>query len=260
VTVTARREAVQLLVARGLSQRRACVLLQLQRSTFGYQARPERDAELTSQVDELARRHPRYEYRRVWALLRRRGQCMNLKHVHRLWKRAKLQVRKVRRKRGLARPATVPVQATHPGHVWTYDFLHDRCLFASGKGMGQGRRTSAASRTSIDAARLPLASALFSRLPRSQARRSSGSAPAILLAETSPRLPPWNGPSIAMVTAGLPASCPCAMTTPSSDWGTIPAAEAREIPRDATGQAARGSDRDQEAPGRTRAPATQVAG
>jgi hypothetical protein len=31
--------------------------------------------------------------------------------------------------------------------------------------------------------------------------------------ETSLRLPPWSGPSIAMVTAGLPASCPCAMTT-----------------------------------------------
>ena len=90
-------------------------------------------------------------------------------------------------------------------------------------------------RTSIDAARLPLVSALFSRLPRSQARRSSRRAPAILLTETFPRLLPWNGPSIAMVTVGLPARCPCAMTIPSLDWGTIHAAEAREIPRDATG-------------------------
>jgi putative transposase len=126
--VAARREAVQFLVARGLSQRRACLLLQLQRSTFGYQARPESHAELTTQVDELARRHPRYGYRRVWALLRRRGQRVNKKHVHRLWKRAKLQVRKAMRKRGLARVVSIPVQATHPGHVWTYDFLHDRCL------------------------------------------------------------------------------------------------------------------------------------
>jgi hypothetical protein len=80
VTVAARREAVQLLVARGLSQRRACVLLQLQRSTFGYQARPESNTELTTQVAELARH------------------------------------------------AMIPVQASHPGHVWTYAFLHDRCL------------------------------------------------------------------------------------------------------------------------------------
>jgi putative transposase len=128
VTVPARREAVQLLVARGLSQRQACVLLQLPRSTLGYQARPARNAELVTQVHELAQRHPRYGYRRVWALLRRRGQHANKKHVHRLWKRAKLQVRTSTRKRRSARPATVPVQATHPDHVWAYDFIHDHCL------------------------------------------------------------------------------------------------------------------------------------
>jgi putative transposase len=126
--VAARREAVQLLVARGLSQRRACVLLQLRRSTFGYQARPERNAELTIQLNELARQHPRYGYRRVWALLRRRGQRVNKKHVHRLWKQARLQVRKLTRQRRLVHRAVIPVQATPPGHVWTYDFLHDRCL------------------------------------------------------------------------------------------------------------------------------------
>jgi putative transposase len=128
VTVAARRAAVQLLVAQGLSQRRACVLLQLRRSTFDYQARPERDAELSTQLHELAHRHPRYGYRRVWALLRRRGQRVNKKHVHRLWKQARLQVRKVTRQRRVARRAMIPVQATQPGHVWTYDFLHDRCL------------------------------------------------------------------------------------------------------------------------------------
>jgi putative transposase len=128
VTVAARREGVQCLVAHGLAQRRACILLQLQRSTFSYQARPERDAGLAEEVHELAQRHPRYGYRRVWALLRRRGRRVNKKHVHRLWKRAKLQVRKVRPQRGPARPAMVPVQATHPGHVWTYDFLHDHCV------------------------------------------------------------------------------------------------------------------------------------
>jgi putative transposase len=64
----------------------------------------------------------------VWALLRRRGQRVNKKRVHRLWKRAKLQVRKARRKRGLARAVSIPVQATHPGHVWTYGFLQNRCF------------------------------------------------------------------------------------------------------------------------------------
>jgi hypothetical protein len=63
-----------------------------------------------------------------WALLRRRGQHVNKKHVHRLQKQARLQVRKDTRKRQPARSGIIPVQATHPGYVWTYDFLRDRCL------------------------------------------------------------------------------------------------------------------------------------
>lgn len=128
MTVAARREGVQCLMAHGLTQRRACVLLQRQRATFNYQACPDRHVGLVKEIHDLAQRHPRYGYRRVWALLRRRGRRVNKKHVHRLWKRAKLQVRKVTRQRGSARTASVPVQALHPGHVWTYDFLHDHCL------------------------------------------------------------------------------------------------------------------------------------
>jgi putative transposase len=92
-----------------------------------YQARPERDPALVEQVQNLAQRHPRYGYRRIWALLRRRHQRVNKKRVHRLWRRAKLQVRKVRRKRRRIHPTGLPVQATHPGQVWSYDFVHDAC-------------------------------------------------------------------------------------------------------------------------------------
>lgn len=128
MTLPARREAVQFLVTRGISERRACSLLELHRSTLQYQPQPERNADLTEQVQELAQRHPRYGYRRVWALLRRRGRQVNRKRIHRLWKRANLQVRKVRRKRRPGRETSVPLLAAHPGHVWTYDFVHDHCL------------------------------------------------------------------------------------------------------------------------------------
>jgi putative transposase len=103
-------------------------LLALHRATLDYQPRPDRNVLLASQIHDLARRYPRYGYRRVWALLRRHGQQVNKKHVHRLWTRAELQVHKVQRKRRPARRAMVPVQAMHPGHVWTYDFLHEHCL------------------------------------------------------------------------------------------------------------------------------------
>jgi len=128
VTPAARREGVRFLVARGISPRRACVLRPLYRSPLDYQPRPDRQALLAAQVHALALRHPRSGDRRGWALLRRRGQQVPKKHGPRLWTRAKLQVPQGRRTPRPARMAMVPVQAVHPGHVWTDDSLFDQWL------------------------------------------------------------------------------------------------------------------------------------
>jgi putative transposase len=127
--VAALREAVQFLVDQGLSTQRACALLQFQRSTFYYPAQPDRNSDLEQQVRELAQRHPRYGYRRIWALLRRK-QPVNKKRIHRLWKRSRLQVGRRPRKhrRHTATGNAIRLKACYPGHVWTYDFIHDRCL------------------------------------------------------------------------------------------------------------------------------------
>jgi putative transposase len=44
--------------------------------------------------------------------------------VHRLWKRAKLQVKRPTRRR-VRRERPLPVAATYPNHVWAYDFVQD---------------------------------------------------------------------------------------------------------------------------------------
>ena len=54
LTVGEQREAVGFLVTHGVSQRRACALVNLQRSTFRYQARPDRDPALAEQVQNLS--------------------------------------------------------------------------------------------------------------------------------------------------------------------------------------------------------------
>jgi putative transposase len=119
---------VRFLVERGVSQRRACALVKANRATVQYQPRTRSDAGLVERVSVLAQRYPRYGYRRIWALLRREGRVVNHKRVQRLWQQAQLQVRKPRRRRRIAaRPALVPTQATYPGQVWTYDFVHDAC-------------------------------------------------------------------------------------------------------------------------------------
>jgi putative transposase len=101
--------------------------VQIHRSTVQYQARPDHNAELLTTIQELAQQRRRYGYRRIYRLLGRRGQKVNKKRVQRLWQRAKLQVGRPRRKRR-RRTERPPQQATHPNHVWTYDFVKDRCL------------------------------------------------------------------------------------------------------------------------------------
>jgi putative transposase len=117
---------VRFLIGPGVSPRRACQLLQSPRSTFQYQARPDRNADLAEQVRGLAAKHPRYGESRIHALLRRK-QKVNKKRIHRLWQLSRLQVQKRPRKRLRMARSDVPVKATHPNHVWTYDFLEDHC-------------------------------------------------------------------------------------------------------------------------------------
>jgi len=78
---------------------------------------------------ELVRQHPRFGYRRIWALLRREGWRVNRKRVWRLWRQQGLKVpRRQRKKRRLGSGANSCVRrpAGHKDHVWAWDFLHDR--------------------------------------------------------------------------------------------------------------------------------------
>ena len=76
----------------------------------------------------VARDHPRYGYRRAWAVLRGEGWGVNRKRVHRLWREAGLQVpQKVQKRRrvGTGENSTVRLAPERPNHVWCYDFVFD---------------------------------------------------------------------------------------------------------------------------------------
>jgi putative transposase len=106
--------------------RRACELAGVSRRWLGYLSRRGEDPVL-GRLKELAMKHPRYGYRRLWALLRRAGQVVNLKRVRRLCVLYGLKLsRKIRRKRrGIGQG--LPCRAEYPNHVWAYDFVHDVC-------------------------------------------------------------------------------------------------------------------------------------
>ena len=75
----ARRRAVRhLREAFGVSERRACRVLCQLRSTQRRRPRPrEWEQRLVARMLELVRLHPRFGYRRVWALRRREGKRAN---------------------------------------------------------------------------------------------------------------------------------------------------------------------------------------
>lgn len=135
---TRRREAVAKAMASfKVSERRACRALGVPRSSQRYVGTEgEREEELLLRIRALARENPRYGYRRIRALPRREGWSVNLKRVHRLWRREGLKVPQVQRKRrrlGQSENGCTRHRAERPNHVWSYDFIPDQT--ADGRGL-----------------------------------------------------------------------------------------------------------------------------
>jgi putative transposase len=84
---------------------------------------------LVAKMLELVRQHPRFGYRRIWALLRRPGFRVNRKRVYRLWRKEGLKVpRRKKKKRRLGHSGNGCAKrcAQARNHVWAWDFIHDR--------------------------------------------------------------------------------------------------------------------------------------
>jgi putative transposase len=127
VTPAARREAVHFFRdERGLSERTACEMAGLSRSTYRRKSlRSEADEPLRERLLELASERPRYGYRRLYVFLRREGWRINRKRVYRVYRELGLAVRRKRRKRAAQanrQPRVVPIAANLQ---WSMDFMRD---------------------------------------------------------------------------------------------------------------------------------------
>jgi putative transposase len=114
-----------------LSERRACKLLGVDRTSYRYEPRPDEAAALRQELLMLARQKPRYGYRRLGVLLARRGWTVNHKRLYRLYREEHLAVRRLKRKR-LLRPAQPVSQLDYANQEWAMDFVMDS--LASGRG------------------------------------------------------------------------------------------------------------------------------
>jgi len=125
-----RRAVEYLLDRREVSERHACSLVKQPRSTQRYSIRvASEERKLVARILALSSQHPRYGYRRIWAMLRQEGWRVNRKRVHRLWRQEGLRVPlKARKQRaqGHSGNSSQRYRAQRKNHVWSYDFVHDK--------------------------------------------------------------------------------------------------------------------------------------
>ena len=114
------------------TERKACKLMSIDRSTYRYQPRPDHNAELRSKLLALARQKPRYGYRRLAALLERGGSKASPQRVYRIYSAEHLAVRRLKRKR-LVRPAPEEALLSRVNQEWAIDFVSDG--LATGRGL-----------------------------------------------------------------------------------------------------------------------------
>ena len=122
------KEVVELGMCSG---RQACRYFGLSRSTFSYTPK-DKDAKyerLRKRIITLSLKHRRWGYKKIRTLLREEG-----------WDVGKKLVQRIRREEGLKVPPRkpkqyrrgnstgLPTKATHRGHVWSWDFIHDRTV------------------------------------------------------------------------------------------------------------------------------------
>lgn len=101
----------------------------LARSSMQYQAVERNYYDLRLAVIRLAKNYGRCGYRKIAELLRIEGWQVNHKKVERLWREEGLQLpRRYKRKRRLYHKdsSIIRLRPTHPNHVWSVDFVHDR--------------------------------------------------------------------------------------------------------------------------------------
>lgn len=108
-----------------LSERRACELIQISRSTMRYQSKSSKKfGILRKKIIEIALQKKSYGYRRIHVLLKRNGICVNHKKVYKIYKKEGLMKRKKKKKK-LVREKNKLELPKALNQVWAMDFMSD---------------------------------------------------------------------------------------------------------------------------------------
>jgi transposase InsO family protein len=122
-----RRAAEHLETGHGLSERRACQVVGIPRSSKRRPSGRIEEAVLVRRIHDLSERYPRFGYRKIHGILRTEGAAIGRDRLRLIRKREGLQVaRKARKRRRPGKSTTIVDRALYPNHVWSYDFVADQ--------------------------------------------------------------------------------------------------------------------------------------
>lgn len=126
VAPVARRHVVEYIKqTHSLSERRACKLSSLDRSSFRYQPKPDKNAELRVRLRELAEQRRKFGSPRLLVLLHREGHLVNHKRVERLYREEGLSLRSKKRKKRVSHLRVFLDRPEHANQHWSMDFVSD---------------------------------------------------------------------------------------------------------------------------------------
>ena len=128
VSAPTRRVLVREWIVRGLSERRALSVVRMSASALRKEPRPDRNVELRGRIVALAQRHRRYGVGMIRLKLRQVGLAMNYKRVERLYREARLQVRRRKRKKITVGERQSLLRPSRANEVWSMDFVFDRTV------------------------------------------------------------------------------------------------------------------------------------
>jgi len=124
-----KREAVDYLTTEEqLSNRKACKLMGISRTTYQYKAKPKDDSELQKVLTALTNKHVAIGYWQCCHRLWDKGYTWNHKRIYRVYTDMKLNIRRRAKKRLPERIKQPLAIATAPNETWSIDFMSDRLV------------------------------------------------------------------------------------------------------------------------------------
>jgi putative transposase len=109
----------------GLSERRACQLVNVSTSVYRYQPKPGDDDILRKRLRELAEQRKRFGSPRLHIMLKREGLVVNHKRTERIYHEEGLALRRKRRRKGAAGARVIIPLPQRTNEKWSMDFVTD---------------------------------------------------------------------------------------------------------------------------------------